>query len=68
MANIGMGDTVSWNTPQGETHGEVVEVHTAPFTFDDQKFNASDDEHYVVVESAKSGKKAAHKISSVTKQ
>ena len=68
MANVSKGDTVSWNTPQGETHGEVVEVHRKEFTFDGQKFNAAEDDPYVVIESAKSGKRAAHKVSSVTKK
>ncbi len=68
MADVSKGDTVSWNTSQGKTHGTVVDTHRKPFTFDGQKFNASDDEPYVVIESDKSGKKAAHKISSVTKK
>ena len=57
--------TVSWNTPQGTTHGTVVDVRTAEFHHDGQKFNASDDEPYVIVESDKSGARAAHKMSSV---
>lgn len=68
MADISKGDQVSWNTSQGKTHGKVVEVKTSPFQHDGQKFNASDDEPYVVIESDKSGSKAAHKVSSVTKQ
>jgi hypothetical protein len=62
------GSQVSWNTPQGETHGKIVEHRTSAFTFDGQKFNASDDEPYVIVESDKSGAKAAHKASSVRKR
>ncbi len=62
------GSQVSWNTAQGETHGTVVEHRTEAFTFDGQKFNASDDEPYVIVESDKSGAKAAHKASSVHKR
>jgi hypothetical protein len=67
MAKISKGDRVSWNTPQGTTHGKVVEHRTKEFTFDGQKFKASDDEPYVIVESEKSGKQAAHKQSSVDK-
>ncbi|MGI8459321.1 MAG: DUF2945 domain-containing protein [Propionibacteriaceae bacterium] len=59
------GDKISWNTPQGETHGKIVEQRTAEFTFDGQKFNASCDEPYAIVESD-SGKQAAHKESSLT--
>lgn len=62
------GSQVSWNTPQGQTHGKVVEHRTSAFTFDGQKFNASEDEPYVIVESDKSGAKAAHKASSVQKR
>lgn len=63
---ISKGDTVRWNTPQGETEGKAVEKKTKEFTFDDQKFNASEDEPYWVVESSKSGKRAAHKESSLS--
>lgn len=60
------GSKVSWNTSQGQTHGTVVEHRVKPFTFDGQKFNASEDDPYVIVESAKTGAKAAHKASSVS--
>ncbi len=62
------GDKVTWNTPQGETEGKVVEKHLKEFTFDDKKFNASKDEPYYTVESAKSGKQAAHKESALSKK
>ncbi|TYC97883.1 DUF2945 domain-containing protein [Arthrobacter echini] len=62
------GDTITWNTPQGETEGSIVEKHEKEFTFDGQKFNASEDEPYYTVESAKSGKHAAHKESALTKK
>ena len=65
--SVAIGDSVSWNTSQGQTHGTVVERRVEEFHFDGQKFNASADEPYVIVESAKSGKQAAHKASSVTK-
>ena len=61
-----VGDKISWNTPQGETEGKIVERKTKEFTFDGQKFKASEDEPYAIVESAKSGKQAAHKESSLT--
>ena len=62
------GDKITWNTPQGETEGKIVEKHEKEFTFDDQKFKASKDEPYYTVESAKSGKKAAHKESAHSKK
>jgi hypothetical protein len=61
------GDTVRWNTPQGQTHGTIVEKKTKDFSFDGQKFTASSYEPAYVVESEKSGTQAAHKESALTK-
>ena len=63
---ISKGDTVHWNTSQGKTEGKAVEKKTKEFTLDGQKFNASEDDPYWVVESSKSGKQAAHKESSLS--
>ena len=65
--SISKGSKVSWNTSQGRTHGKAVERRTNEFTFEGQKFTASDDEPYWIVESEKSGKRAAHKESALTK-
>ena len=64
---LSKGDKVHWNTSQGKTTGKTVEKTTKEFTLDGQKFKASEDEPYWVVESEKSGSKAAHKESSLTK-
>ncbi|MBJ2122226.1 DUF2945 domain-containing protein [Arthrobacter sp. MSA 4-2] len=61
------GEKVTWNTPQGTTEGKVVEKREKEFTFDGQKFKASSDEPYYIVESTKSGKQAAHKQSALSK-
>jgi hypothetical protein len=61
---ISKGTAVSWNTPQGRTHGKAVEQRTSRFEFEGQPFNASDDDPYWIVESDKSGAQAAHKESS----
>lgn len=61
-------ETVSWNTSQGETHGKVVEKREQEFTFEGQKFKASEDEPYYIVESDKSGSRAAHKESALKKR
>ncbi|MDF3281661.1 MULTISPECIES: DUF2945 domain-containing protein [unclassified Gordonia (in: high G+C Gram-positive bacteria)] len=66
--SITTNDIVEWNTSQGTTHGTAREKRTSPFTFEGQKFNASDDEPYWIVESDKTGAKAAHKESSLTKK
>ena len=62
---ISKGDKVSWNTPQGKTHGKAVEKKTQEFQHDKQTFKASDDEPYWIVESDKTGATAAHKESSL---
>ena len=57
---ISKGAKVSWNTSQGRTHGTVVERRTSDFTFDGQEFRASDAEPKFIVQSDKTGAKAAH--------
>lgn len=59
------GDRVSWNTSQGRTHGQVVERRTKDFRFDGQQFRASEDEPMFIVESEKSGARAAHTASAL---
>ena len=59
------GDRVSWNTSQGRTQGSVVERRTSDFQFAGQHFTASADEPAYIVESEKSGDRAAHKGSAL---
>lgn len=54
------GQKVSWNTSQGKTHGTVVSKHTKDFQFEKQQFRASEDDPVYVVESEKTGARAAH--------
>jgi Hypervirulence associated proteins TUDOR domain len=61
------GDRVSWNTSQGRTHGTVVERKTKDFEFSGRHFTASADEPAYIVESEKSGDRAAHKGSALRK-
>ena len=56
---------MSWNTSQGRTYGHAVEKRTRQFQLDKQTFNATDDEPYWIVESEKTGARAAHKESSL---
>jgi len=65
MADVRVGDRVSWGTSQGRTQGKVVERKTADFQFDGQHFTASKDEPAFIVESEKTGAKAAHKGSAL---
>jgi surface antigen len=62
------GDQVAWNTSQGETTGTVVERRTQDFQFEGQQFRASDDEPAFIVESDKTGARAAHKESGLRKR
>ena len=61
------GDKVRWNTSQGETHGKVVDVKTSDFSIEGTDLKASKDDPRIVVESAKSRKRAAHKPGSLKK-
>lgn len=61
------GDRVSWNTSQGRTQGRIIERRTADFEFRGQHFTATDDEPAFIVESEKSGDRAAHKGSALRK-
>jgi hypothetical protein len=61
MSELKVGDRVSWNTSQGRTRGKVVERKTADFEFAGQHFTASKDDPAFMVESEKSGDRAAHK-------
>lgn len=60
------GQRVHWNTSQGRTTGTTVERRTSDFTFDGKQFRASEDEPFWIVESEKTGARAAHKESSLT--
>jgi hypothetical protein len=65
--SVAVGDRVSWNTSQGRTRGVVKERKTKDFEFDGQKFTASSDEPTFIIESEKTGARAAHKGSALRK-
>jgi hypothetical protein len=67
MADLSPGDRVSWNTSQGRTRGTVVERKTKDFQFAGQHFTASADDPAYIVESEKSGDRAAHKARALRK-
>ncbi|MEI2275944.1 DUF2945 domain-containing protein [Paenarthrobacter ilicis] len=62
---LSKGTRVEWNTPQGKTHGKIVEKKTSDFEFEGNTHRASDDEPQYVVESEKTGARAAHKASAL---
>jgi hypothetical protein len=55
------GDKVKWDTSQGETHGHVVKTITNPMKIKSYTAKASKDDPKILVESEKTGAKAAHK-------
>lgn len=67
MSDLRVGDRVSWNTSQGRTRGTIMERKTSDFEFAGQHFTASKDEPAFLVESEKSGDRAAHGGSALRK-
>ena len=59
--NFKTGDKVSWNSTQGKVTGTVKKKLTAPTDIKTHHVAASPDNPQLLVESAKSGKLAAHK-------
>ncbi|NWJ27722.1 DUF2945 domain-containing protein [Rhizobium sp. RM] len=59
--DLSKGDKVAWNTSQGETTGKVIRKQTSPTKIKGHEVKATKDEPQYIVESEKSGKRAAHK-------
>ena len=55
------GDKVSWNSAQGKVVGSVKKKLTAPTDIKTHHVAASPDNPQVLVQSASSGQRAAHK-------
>ena len=55
------GDKVAWDWSQGEVKGTVVKKQTTPTSIKGHKVAASKDDPQYIVESDKTGAKAAHK-------
>jgi len=64
--SLSKGTPVEWNTPQGRTHGEVVQKKTSDFELDGQAHRASEDDPQYAVESDITGARAAHKAGALT--
>lgn len=65
--NLKKGEKVEWETSQGATRGMVKRKLTSPTEIKGHKVAASKDNPEYVVESDKSGKRAAHKPESLKK-
>ena len=60
IADLKVGDKVSWNSTQGKVTGFVKKKLTAPMDIQTYHVAASPDNPQLLVESAGSGKVAAH--------
>jgi len=58
---LSKGDKVEWETSQGKTEGKVVKKQTTPTKIKGHEVKASKSDPQYIVESAKTGKRAAHK-------
>ena len=61
------GDKVSWSSHGGKAHGHVVRKLTGPMDIKGHHVAASKDNPEYLVESKKTGAKAAHKPSQLKK-
>jgi hypothetical protein len=60
-SNLKAGDHVTWDTSQGKTHGTVEKKLTSTTQIKGHTAKASKDNPEYLVESDKTGAKAAHK-------
>lgn len=65
--SVKVGDTVGWDSSGGHSTGKVVKKLTKPMTIKGHKVAASPDNPEYLVESEKSGGRAAHKASALKK-
>ena len=61
------GDKVTWETSQGKTEGRVVKKQTSDTQIKSHTVRATKDDPQLIVESSKSGKRAAHKPDALKK-
>jgi hypothetical protein len=62
------GDKVSWKSSQGRIDGKVVKKLTSNCKIEDHKVKASKDDPQYLVESSKTGARAAHRPGSLKKR
>ena len=65
--SIHVGDTVSWEHSQGKSTGKVVKKQTTATQIKGHKVKATKDDPQFIVQSGKTGAKAAHKPSELNK-
>ena len=64
---LSKGDKVSWETSQGKTEGKVVRKQTSDTRIKGHTVSASKDDPQYIVESEKTGARAAHKPDALKK-
>ncbi len=62
------GDKVEWDSSRGTIAGKVVRKQTSPTTIKGHKVAASPSDPQFIVQSAKTGAKAAHKPAELRKK
>lgn len=62
------GETVSWKSSQGTVTGKVVKKQTRPTKIKGHKVTASKSEPQFIVESDKTGQRAAHKAGALRRK
>ena len=62
------GDKVEWDSSQGKVVGKVVKKQTSPTKIKSHKVAASPSDPQFIVQSAKTGAKAAHKPAELRKK
>jgi hypothetical protein len=65
---INIGDKVTWNTPKGQTEGEVIEIVTSSNEASEYHVTASKNDPKYKVKSLKTGKTAIHKAEALHKE
>jgi hypothetical protein len=68
MTKVKTGDHVAWDTSQGETHGKVVRKLTAATHIKGHTAKATKADPHYLVESDKTGARAAHKPDELRKR
>jgi hypothetical protein len=67
MSEFKKGDSVMWETSQGKTRGKVVKKQTTPTKIKGHEVKASKSNPEYIVVSEKSGKRAAHRPSGLSR-
>ena len=65
--SVKIGDRVKWNSSGGQSTGKVIKKLTSPTKIKGHEVAASKDNPEYLVESEKSGGRAAHKPDALTK-